>query len=518
MPDTLYAIQMLNAGMAALPLSEESKEKLALDIQELDIALGSILLNVNDADLARLENLPDLLEALGLMSARMSLIYVLGHEDTLLTDGSVPGSESLESLRKMMNILASQPVATQAASKLIFNEPPESIATSVLGMKVYIEATSSTDESIQLAELIATALEAFFATAIQQDIIPHTEEFKIRVSVSDQLSKPSFVVDKFSLIGDLKWPAGLLPHSYSNFDVLRALLMEVVAKTLTQNFMLENTEAVVEALFANDGVQERMAMVMVLGNSYHRFAHRYLSRLGDWGDRMTTKYECRTRPPIEKQPLDAKPKREAKEPSKIKYERPKFDSHKHIKVHSVIDVHTWDQAKWRGAGYLRFDPDYPPVLALLFENEEAARAIFLRWRERVGLADRSNEIRVAIIRDYDVDYPTHYIVQIASGPSDFSDLEPRQSFIMTSRCLENTPDNDVNLSRFLQDHAEMGAYYLAAGIIQGGGENEPKWLDGMILKRELSVKRAADLTPTDIEMMALNSVQRAATISEDETA
>ena len=60
LPDALYAIQTLIASAAKLPLSDESKEKLAKDLQELDIALGSILLNAGDADLARLENLPDL--------------------------------------------------------------------------------------------------------------------------------------------------------------------------------------------------------------------------------------------------------------------------------------------------------------------------------------------------------------------------------------------------------------------------------------------------------------------------
>ena len=36
----------------------------------------------------------------------MCLLYVLGHEDTLMTDGSMPESESLDSLREMMNIVA----------------------------------------------------------------------------------------------------------------------------------------------------------------------------------------------------------------------------------------------------------------------------------------------------------------------------------------------------------------------------------------------------------------------------
>ncbi len=234
--------------------------------------------------------------------------------------------------------------------------------------------------------------------------------------LSDNATEPRFVIDDFSSTGELTWPSGLSPHSYSNSNSLRKILLEVVAKTLSRNFMLDDAEAFLETLFADDGVQERMAMVMAVGNSYHRFAHRHLSRLNDWSDRMTTKFERRKRPSIAMLPLDGRPTHEPKKPREIKNERPLADGHKQVKVHSVIDVHVWDQAKWRGAGYLRFDLEYPPVLALLFENEEAARAIFSRWHERVGPVDLNNEIRVAIIRDHDPNHPTHYIVQIASAP------------------------------------------------------------------------------------------------------
>lgn len=506
LPDSLYAIQMLNAGMATLPLSNESKQKLTKDLQELDIALGSILLNANDADLERLENLPDLLEALGLMQSRMSLIYVLGHEDALLNDGSVPESESLESLRDLMSIVASQPVAKQAASTFIFNVPPETIETNVLGMKVQIQAASPSDEAIQIAELTASALEAFFATALQQDVIPHTETFKIRIKLNEQKIEPSFVIENLSSTGELTWSEGLSPHSYSKKGILRQLLFEVAAMTLSRNFLLDDSKAFLETLFSDDGVQERMAMVMSVGNSYHRFADRYQSRLDDWANIMTTKYERRGRPHIEILPLDTRPKPEPKEPREIIYQRPPVDGHKQVKIHSVIDVHAWDQAKWHGVGYLRFDPEYPPVLALLFKNEEAARAIFSAWHERVGPADRNNQIRVAIIRNHNPDRPSHYIVQIASTPPKPNEMEPGQSFVMASRCLENTPEDDVNLTRFLRDHADIGAYYLAAGIMRPGKDSEPKWLDGMILKRELSVKRASDVDELDVEAIALRVI------------
>ena len=60
----------------------------------------------------------------------------------------------------------------------------------------------------------------------------------------------------------------------------------------------------------------------------------------------------------------------------------------------------------------------------------------------------------------------------------------------------------------------MGAYYLGAGIIQGAGE--PLWLkDLMILKRELSLKRAGDVQELDVEAMALRSILNSNKTSEE---
>jgi hypothetical protein len=504
LPDALFAIQMLNGAISMLPLTDESKKKVQAHRQELDFALGSILLNASNADIARLEYMPDLLEGLNLFTARMSLLYVLGHEETLLTDGSVPEPDTINNLREMMNMLASQPTAKQATTKFVFNEPPETLETNIMGMRIEIMAMSATDETMCLAELTAAALEAFFATTLQQDIIPHAEQFTIRVSISDKVYKPSFTVDALSTVGELVWPTGLVLYNFSNQELLRELLIDVVSNVLSRNFMMNDAKAFFETLFADDGVQERIAIMMAVGNSYHRFAQRNLTRLDNWRDEMTTKFDKRARPAIDNTLLSKASEPKKAEPREIKHKRPKVDSHRKVKVHSIIDVHAWDQAKWRGVGYLRFDPEYPPVLALLFENEEAARAIFSRWRERVGPADHNNLIRVAIIRRHSPSNPNHYIVQVASTPPKLDEMESGQSFILASRCLENTPDNDVNLSRFLHDYEKMGAYYIAAGIIPEDGEFICLQ-DLTILKRELSVKRAEEIQELDVEAMALRS-------------
>jgi hypothetical protein len=55
---------------------------------------------------------------------------------------------------------------------------------------------------------------------------------------------------------------------------------------------------------------------------------------------------------------------------------PKIKNHRAVNVRSVIDVHAWDQARWKGTAYAQFDPRLPPCVACMFEDKESARKFF----------------------------------------------------------------------------------------------------------------------------------------------
>ena len=78
LPDFLEAIRLLNGCQKALPLAEESKERLKDRLKTIDMALGSYFLNFQPEELRQVEGLPDILEALGLFIARTALLYALG--------------------------------------------------------------------------------------------------------------------------------------------------------------------------------------------------------------------------------------------------------------------------------------------------------------------------------------------------------------------------------------------------------------------------------------------------------
>ncbi len=181
-------------------------------------------------------------------------------------------------------------------------------------------------------------------------------------------------------------------------------------------------------------------------------------------------------------------------------EPPKTNDHRDLKVHSVIDVQLWDQAQWMGAAYGVLDPAAPPFMALIFKKEEAAVKIFERWRSRFGSTDEAEEIHIGIIRRFDLERPFHYGMLITSKlPSIASDSKLT---MLASRSMTMEPQDEVNLSRFLDDYKRAGAYLLMPMVF--GPRGEPKVLkDLYVLKKSLQAKLATDVGQHDIESIFL---------------
>lgn len=511
LPDALLAIQVLNGARATLPLSDETKAKVGNDLEQLDYALGALLLNASDGDLEKLRALPDLLSGLDLMTARTALLYALGQEDQLRNEGYIPPEEPRERVREMMSLLASQPVVGQSAANFIFNDGSQAISTQLLGLRVTI-STDASDNALLVGELVATSLEAFFATAPDQEIIPLAANFEINVTTSDDVAKPTFEVDEFGTSGMLIWPNSIAPHSFANQSVVHNLMLDVVAKVQAHAFMTPKLEEYVKQLYAQDSVQGRMAIAIASGNSYHRVHQRFYTSLDHWSEHELTSYPRGERPTLDKADLpELESKEEALAIGKRDVGRFRVDDHRDIEVLSVIDVHAWDRAIWRGTGYLQFSSDQPPVMALLFENEQAARYIFSRWRERFGHADLGHEIHVAVIRKYDEQQPSHYIMQIASKPPSEDEFGAGQGFVMTSRCIENTPPTTEHLDLFLKRLQEHGCYGLMPAIVTPDMAGEPALLTELaIMKRYVSVKLAQEVGEYDVEGIALRQVRHRA--------
>ncbi len=499
-PDFIFAIQLLNGALATLPLTDDSKENVSEDIRQLDMALGSLILNLDETNLRKLENLPDILDALGLFAARSALLYTLGHADVLRADGSLPEAESDEDTNRCFSMLASQPVAQNLRGALVLNtEGQQSLSTTILGMTIEINIEGST-QSVLIAEAVLGSLEAFFATAIELHIVPHTEKLRLNVVENAGTSKPSFEMSAMDMSGTITWPADLSPMNLENQSDVKKFWAEVSGHVLATCCIIEDVEEFLKGLYTDEAVQHRMTMVALSSTSYHRVAARSISRISDWQDALQQSYELRgERPALTLIPLTE----EEDDTESQNHRMPMPKDHRAYSVRSVIDIHAWDQAQWRGTAYALFSPHQPPCMAFLFENEEGGRKIFERWRERFGTQDENEEISISIICQLPKQNEHHYCVLITSKLPETDSFKPHQVVTMASRSLTMTPDNGTNLERFLESYRRFGAFYILPAVLDNAGT--PEFIFNLaILKRNLTIKLAANVGAHDPESIALH--------------
>lgn len=488
-PDLLCSMQFLAMSLSNLPLTDESKKLLSTRYQELDLAFASNILNFSDDEVQQIESLPDVLEQLGLTHSRSALLYALGYEDHLRDDGTIPADETKEGAAELFSALASQPVSTGMRGPLIVNRSHgQTFETSVLGLTLITNTTGS-ECSVLVAEAVLGGMEALLATAITLNILPHTEAFSLDIVESDDVAEPQLHIDLERMGSTLSWPTGKIPTDFDFRPIAFRSLMEVTGTLVDATCYSPDMQMLLKQLYEDEMVTDRMMVIAVASDSYSRALGRRVSRLPVGGKA----YPLRARPILAVKPL-------AQNEQQI-HEKESDGDHRAMRVRSVIDVHLWDRAHWRGAAYFSYGRQVPPVLALMFEDRGAAEKIFGRWRERFGAVDKDESIHLAIIRGTSkTDAPEYRILVTSSLPGKEARGMGPTAFL--GRHMTITPVTSENLDRFLAMQMKAAAYLLVPAIYSGD-EAEPL-MNLSILKRQLVVRNAADVGPNDIEAIALS--------------
>jgi hypothetical protein len=503
LPDFLEAIQLLNGLLKALPLADESKALLTEQLKNLDLALASQVLNITAKELEQMERMPPVLGGLSMFGSQTALFYAFGYEKELRKDGSLPAEEDAAAVRELFERLASQPVSKYATGPLIVNSASQqTYASRILGMTVEVVCQGS-ESSILAADAVLAASEAFFATAVEREVIPHTERVSVVIVEDEATDKPSFTFNQNEMRGQLSWPAGRSPASLSAADQAQHLLLEVAATIMGATCYLKNSEATLERLVEDAAAPDRINIISMTGNSYHRFLSCYVSRLSDKATMTHETFATRDgRPQIRRKNLEAPAKAPTDgDSTSVDLKRPLGDDHRKLAIRSVINIHLWDDASWKGALYGSSAPGVPPLLGLIFANEDGARKIFSGWRERFGIVDKDDEIQISIVRGISEDYPHHYVVMISSKPLDLGEFGDAENVIFASQIQRMEAESSVNLERFLASYRLAGRYELLPTILRPDG---PDLIRGLAIgKQKLAVKQANEIGPDDVEQVAL---------------
>lgn len=497
-PELLESVQIARGCLSALPFGEEATSQAVERLQNTDMLLACQIVNLQSDALKQLSMMPDILQGLQFAHSCAALLYALGHENELASNGTIPPESAKQEMARIFSLLASQPAGDALWRPAIFNEGGEqTFSTRVLGVQIDV-VHATTDTSITVAEAIVGTIEAFFATALELEAFGHTERFRIRVQeqhVSRYEIEPA--LDRRSMT--VRWPTDCIPGPTSLYSEFVDMLLQLAATTFATICVVKDMPGALKQLFEADSAVDRAAMLASVGMSRQRI-FKGVARLSVWDRHAPKRYEpTPNRPQIERQHL---PDDESKAKQVRPDGKPFVNDHRLLTVRSVIDQHLWNQAGWSGAAYAQMDPRLPPVLALIFRNGNAAIRIFEQWRERFGQVDKDDEISITVVRHFSPKHPAHYGMVVTSKLPDIPRESHMSSVIM--RMLTVEPDNDVNLTNFLRSYEKADAYLLMPVFLSNSGQpHYQKQLS--LVKRRFTVKTAAEVTENDMESAFLRS-------------
>jgi hypothetical protein len=244
-------------------------------------------------------------------------------------------------------------------------------SAAILGMTVEVSFAGS-QQLIPVAEVILGSLEAFLATAIDQRVIPHTERFRIELIEDADISESKIETSALDMTTTVTWPAGLSVVSHDRHRIVRKFVTELSGQILAATCVVENEPALLDKLYGDEAVDARMAMIATAPTSYHRLASTNMSRLSDWQEAVKKEYPLKTPRPQLKL-VDFKVP-ESGEDDNDSGAVPHLTNHRAMRIRSVIDVHAWDQAGWKGACYLNYGPGRAPGLAFILTRTQPGKS------------------------------------------------------------------------------------------------------------------------------------------------
>lgn len=480
-----------------------------------NVLLARLLLRTDFFDLKQLQNLPDVLDRLGLDIAADALLYALGYKERLESFAKELGEDPDVLVSKCWNIKSD---VSLAISPELYYQRTVSLQSRVLGCRVTIE--SKTDPPcVEVAESILAAIESFLATSALDRAVALEPELTVEVRTSDFAENPiSIAIEERAGRPHIVIQCQAFDPQNMSIDKqtkVREAVFDAAVTTLAQFVEFKDFKRDLEVLFRDERVWERaVAFTSTFATQANVLGTSPKTRLVSWIDKGANAYPlCRTEPwapeDIESSDEDvddltlAHPTHGAKPPPELL--KPNLRSHDQIETVSLIRCRLWDRAGWTGTAYL-IDPEneLPPVFALIFSNRKAGREIFVNWRKEFGIVDDREQIRIVIVRGIDKTHPHAYRVIVGSAPL----VSPsRTRFVACiSRINRMDAETSENLDRFLLAHTAVGTFYLAPAFAPQGfdGSQVPEVeMDISIGMHRVYVRNAWEIGPNDIDSTAI---------------
>jgi hypothetical protein len=516
--DVLAWIELEDVVLEHLAAANALDERLLESRRTQDYVLAILLLSSEQAQLEQLRLMPDLLEQLSLPASAMAAIFTLGHEDALVTDGWIPDSESTEDTQKIFEAMYSQPIRHQLPSQPDLAVGPRIVLRSrVLGCEVSLDCPNEL-ESVHLAESILGGLEAFLATSLKSEAFPFRRSLNLRIdSVVEPHEVPVFELceqgDVDIRIRHCKAPVEQSRETQSKYcDWLLQLVMTIVQRlTVIRDFnsymdKIAGEERAISRAFSYAHVP--IFIHNILGESPKL-------RIADWTHgRELRDWEVKRRWPWKNEPevksLKVLKLEEERESAATDAEPPpeffnlERGKHSDRRVESLIDVPTWDKARWSGTALMRIEGAVaPPLMAFLFRDKLAGRRIFEDWQKQFGQLDAAGRLRISVLKGVDTRHPEHYRILVGTNVSEAA--AAGKLIVTTARIQTMQPSTRANLDAFVDEVKKGGRFLIAPAYFPAGASEPEIQYDLCIGKENLVVRELWEVGQNDEDFMAVQA-------------
>jgi hypothetical protein len=512
-PHVLTWIDLASLVASRLTLDDNRKQSFMDEREAQDAVLGLLLLKIDFWELKRLEFLPHILENFGLYNSWLTLLYALGHEDYLRSQGVIPENETPESLRALFLKGHTQPAYNDLPEQPQLQDGEKvTLHSFVLGCEVTVQAANN-EVSISLAETILGILEALLATSLEGDLLPYRSELTINISPSDFIQGlPQYRTDEvdFDQTINVRHGATIQQRSPDEQKLFGSWLLEFVLRTIPHIAVITDAKS-----FTRRITREEVSLARAMSLSEVEIAIRNILgtspkfRLSDWEPQGAAKSFPVQRTVAWNDGLPSRPEEKRLEAPLRPGEGEPPDElfgvdslkHKDRRVLSLINIPLWDKAEWRGTAYL-WHPDVTPTLSLGFGKPELGKQIFKELRTKLGEIDEKEHLRITIVTGVDRKQPSSYNVVITANQNLIKEKQGRQ-FVFVARINRMVPPNLQNLNSFLQRYKDMHRYFVVPSHFKGAEEQPEMFWDFRIGKRELVVREAWQIGENDPDICAI---------------
>lgn len=477
--------------------------------QQIDLYISKLILNTDLKEIKHQTNIPDELDRLGLFLSSGCLKYSLGYIDDFEREYETTADNGhdnfLQKVRDFDTGFNNEYIIEYQQKRGLYK-------SFILGCTIEISFPNRSPFTEFSANFLAL-LEGVFATCAVDNMY-FKEAFLIIEIIADDDDNLSLSHEINSDEGKLNLTINCSGFDTSHFRIddqqkVTEEFKKIVFDLIPELFVIKGTKYIEKMIFEDAAFDRAIsfgacikAIENILGNDIDQQIKKIYSTNNEKKSYPLLRNKCWDNefPKVLKTDVISEP---IFGKGKIPEEKLSTEdiTHKDYFIQNLIKPRLWDKTRWQGVRFVQFKSCYLG-LYLLFEDANAGEDIFKDLISSVGLSDSKSRLRVCIVKGISVKNPAHYRVLISEN---MKNTPMTKRVTMISRINTMTPDDNINLDRFLAAYHSYGKFYLGCDAMLKSITTDSPRKDSLGIEMSaLDIRWAWEIGLNDVDCIGIN--------------